>query len=256
MEKTEYAEGIPSWVDLSSSDLEGSRRFYSQLFGWTVEAGPPETGGYSNATLRGAQVAGIGPQMDPNIPPHWTNYVNVADADAVAGRVSAAGGNLVFGPTDVMEFGRLALFLDPADAALGLWQPKSHRGAGLVNEPGAFTWSELITSDTAGARTFYREVFGWDPVTHGEGPQEYTEFQVGGQSIAGMLPRPPTMPAEVPPFWGVYFAVADITATLEQAKSLGGAVLMEPTEIPTGTFASLVDNVGAIFSVIQLSEQA
>jgi uncharacterized protein len=256
MEKTEYDEGVPSWVDLSSSDLEASRRFYAQLFGWTIEPGPPETGGYSDAMLRGVPVAGIGPKMDPNIPPHWTNYVNVADVDAAAGRVSKAGGQVVFGPEDVMEFGRLALFVDPAGAALGLWQPKTHLGAGLVNEPGAFTWSELLTSDTAGAKTFYKDVFGWDAVTHGEGSHEYTEFEVGGQSIAGMLPKPPEMPDDAPPFWGLYFAVADIEASVAEAKKLGGTVLMEPTTIPTGTFAALTDNVGASFSIIQLATQA
>ncbi|MBO0692114.1 MAG: VOC family protein [Acidimicrobiaceae bacterium] len=255
MQKTSYGEGVPSWVDLSTHDLDGSRRFYSQVFGWDIEPGPPETGGYSNATLRGLPVAGIGPQMDPNLPPYWTNYVNVADVDAVAGRVSEAGGRVAFGPTDVMEFGRLALFLDPTGAALGLWQPNTHRGAGLVDEPGAFAWSELITSDSEGAKTFYEAVFGWHPVSHGEGPHEYTEFEVDGESIAGMLPKQPDMPEDVPSFWGVYFAVADIAASLEQAKSLGATVVMGPNEVPQGTFAALTDNVGAIFSMIQLAAE-
>lgn len=255
MEMTGYGDGVPSWVDLSTSDLEASRRFYVQLFGWTIEPGPPETGGYSNATLRGLPVAGIGPQMDPNLPPYWTNYVNVFDVDAAAGRVSKAGGRVAFGPTDVMGFGRLALFLDPTGAALGLWEPRAHRGAGLVNEPGAFTWSELITHDTAGASAFYHEVFGWESKVRGEGPHEYTEFQLGGNPIAGMLPTQPDMPADASSFWGVYFAVADIAASVDQAKSMGGSVLMEPTEIPQGTFAALTDQVGAIFSVVQLPTQ-
>ena len=253
MEVKEYAEGIPSWVDLSSSDIEGSRRFYAELLGWTVEPGPPETGGYSNATVRGLMVAGVGPQMDPNIPPHWTAYVNVGDADSVAGRVSAAGGTMAFGPDDVMEFGRLGLFFDPTGAALGLWEPKSHRGAGLVNEPGAFCWNELVTSDTAAAKAFYHEVFGWDAVTHGEGAHEYTEFQVGGNSIAGMMPKQPDMPAETPSLWGIYFAVDDISAALEKTKSLGGTAITETMETPQGSFAVVADQVGAIFSVIQLA---
>lgn len=43
---------------------------------------------------------------------------------------------------------------------------------------------------------------------------------------------------------------------MSEAKSLGGTVVMEATEVPQGTFGSIADNVGAIFSVIQLAPQS
>ena len=40
-ERTSYEPGTPSWVDLGTSDLDASRDFYGELFGWTAdEAGP------------------------------------------------------------------------------------------------------------------------------------------------------------------------------------------------------------------------
>ena len=62
-EFSEYPPGTPSWVDLGSPDVDASARFYGGLFGWeAAEAGPPEeTGGYRMFTLRGKQVAGLGP---------------------------------------------------------------------------------------------------------------------------------------------------------------------------------------------------
>ncbi|HYT25105.1 MAG TPA: VOC family protein, partial [Actinomycetota bacterium] len=39
-----YAPGTPSWVDLMTSDPEGARAFYGELFGWEFEIGGPETG--------------------------------------------------------------------------------------------------------------------------------------------------------------------------------------------------------------------
>jgi predicted enzyme related to lactoylglutathione lyase len=39
-----YAAGTPCWVDLMTSDPEGARDFYGELFGWDLEVGPPETG--------------------------------------------------------------------------------------------------------------------------------------------------------------------------------------------------------------------
>ena len=60
------------------------------------------------------------------------------------------------------------------------------------------------------------------------------------------------MPAEMPPSWGVYFAVADTDATVAKARELGGSVFMGPTDIEPGRFAVLADNIGAVFNVLQL----
>lgn len=197
MERDTYDDGIPSWLDLSTSDLPGATAFYGALFGWDIQEGPPETGGYSMASLKGRPVAGLAPAMNPG-PPAWMHYVNVVDADVVADRVAGAGGQVIVAPMDVLTFGRMSVFADPAGAVFGTWQPGDHPGAGLVNEPGTFCWSELITTDVPGATEFYRTVFGW--AAHGVG--EYTEFQLEGRAFAGMMAKPDQMPAEAPPFWG------------------------------------------------------
>jgi uncharacterized protein len=155
-------------------------------------------------------------------------------------------------PMDVMDVGRMAFFADPAGAAIGVWQPKLHKGAGIVNEPGTLTWNELMTTDTAAAKKFYNAVFGWGEVTHGEGAGAYTEFQVSGRSIAGMMEKPPELPAGMPPFWGIYFAVADTDKTAKQVTKLGGTIMMPPRDIEPGRFAVGVDPTGAAFSVITM----
>lgn len=256
MEMDRYDEGVPSWADLQSPDLEKSRVFYSALLGWDVPPGPPEAGGYSIATLRGKNVAGVGPQMNPAAPPSWMTYVNVDDADATVAKVTANGGQVLAGPMDVMEAGRLAVVADPAGAALGIWQPKEHLGAQLVNEPGTWAWSELTTTDTEGAKAFYRAVFGWGEQTYaageGAGMEGYTEWKLGGRPIGGMMQKPASVPAEVPPFWMVYFAVDDADAAAARVTELGGAVMMGPMDIEPGRFAVVADPSGAVFSVMKL----
>jgi hypothetical protein len=249
MEIDKYEHGVPSWVDLGTADLPAAAAFYSALFGWTVEAGPPESGGYSIAQLRGRPVAGLGPQMNPG-PPVWATYVNVDDADKVIAKVAPAGGTAFMEPMDVMDAGRMAFFSDPQGATIGVWQPNSHKGAGIVNEPGTLTWNELVTSDTDGAAAFYAEIFGWGALTHGEGAGAYTEFQVAGRSIGGMMAKMPEMPAEMPSYWGVYFAVADTDATVKRVGELGGSIMMPPRDIEPGRFAVAVDPTGAVFSVL------
>lgn len=256
MDHGDYGHGVPSWVDLSSSDLDASRTFYSALFGWEVPEGPPETGGYTVATLRGRTVAGLGTQMNPDLPPVWTTYVNVDDAAAVAARVPEHGGTVVFGPMQVMEAGTMAIFLDNIGAAIGVWEPGEHRGAELVNEHGTYTWSELISTDLDASKAFYGAVFGWDAVdlgpVDGGGPPAYTEWKVEGNSVGGMLAKNEMMPAEMPPTWGVYFAVDHCDAAVDRAKGLGATLLAGPMDIEPGRFAVLLDNVGAAFDVIQL----
>ncbi len=150
MEVDRYQEGVPSWVDLGTSDIDAAAEFYGALFGWEALEPPPEAGGYRVCTLRGRPVAGLGPQMNPG-PPVWATYVNTADADAVASRIEAHGGRILAAPFDILDAGRMAVFGDPSGAVLSAWQPHNHLGAGIVNEPGAYAWSELVATDVDSA---------------------------------------------------------------------------------------------------------
>ncbi len=261
-EITAHAPGTPSWIDLSSPDLGASIAFYGALFGWEAwETGTvEETGGYRMFGLRDQTVAGLGPIMNEGQPPAWSTYVTVEDASATADKVRAAGGRVLVEPMDVMAAGRMAVFMDPEGAAFSIWQPGESIGAGIVNEPGTLAWNELSTRDVDGAERFYGEVFGWgaetSPMPGPNGPVDYTGWQVGGKAVGGALPMPEGVPAEVPPFWLVYFAVEDTDAAVAKAKELGASVVMEPVDIPAGRFAVVVDPQGAVFGVIALAEGA
>ncbi|HVX22105.1 MAG TPA: VOC family protein [Acidimicrobiales bacterium] len=255
MEMDRYDHGVPSWVDLSTDDLPKARAFYGGLFGWDTPEGPPEAGGYTLAAIGGRPVAGLGPKMDPNMPTVWMTYVNVDDADAVVAKVAPAGGQVLVPPMDVMDAGRLAVVADPAGAVIGLWQPAQHQGAGLVNEPNTYCWSELVTTDVEGAKAFYAAVLGWGSETQGGDGMAYTEWKVAGRSVGGMMQKPAEMPAEVPPHWGVYFAVADADQTVARIKELGGTVMMGPTDIQPGRFAVAMDPAGAPFNVLALKDE-
>ncbi len=250
MDVDRHEHGVPAWIDVGVDDPARTAEFFAALFGWECPEGAPETGGYRNCTLRGRPVAGIGPRMNPEAPPFWASYVAVDDADAVVERVTANGGTVIVGPMDVMDFGRMAVFADPAGAVFSVWQAGTHHGCGVVNEPGAFSWSELITDDLDAARSFYPAVFGWE-AEEGDG---YTEWKLAGRSIAGMMARPPGMPAEAPPLWMVYFAVEDTDAAVARITELGGAVVAPAMDIPQGRFAVVEEPCGAVFQIIALAQ--
>jgi hypothetical protein len=254
MEMQTYAPGTPSWVDLGTPDLVGASAFYRDLFGWQIDEGPAEAGGYCMCLLRGHPVAGLGPQMNPDAPPFWASYVTVADADATAATVKELGGSIIVEPMEVMTVGRMAVCADPAGAVFSIWQPREHAGAGLVNEPGTLAWNELVTTDVEGAKTFYASVFGWAAETS-PGAMPYTEFKLAGRSIAGMMAKTPQMPAEMPPMWGVYFAVDDADAAAAKVTELGGSVMMGPMDIEPGRFAVVADPYGAAFNIMKLKDE-
>ena len=144
----------------------------------------------------------------------------------------------------------MAVFADPTGAACGLWQPKDHRGAGMVNEPGALAWNELNTRDVAAALAFYPEVFGWEPRPN-MGDMEYTEWKLGGQDHRRHDGHARQVPPEVPAHWLAYFATDDCDATVEKASGLGATVLVPPMDIPPGRFSVMLDPTGAAFAVIK-----
>jgi len=254
-ERNGYEPGTPSWVDLSTPDPEGAKRFYGGLFGWdAVDPGPPEeTGGYAMFQLRGKQNAGIGPLMSAEQPAIWSTYVATDDADAVVARATEAGGMVIVEPMDVMDAGRMAFVMHPAGGAVGVWQANRHTGAELVNEPGAFTWSQLHTRDQEGAAGFYNAVFGWNVADFGGMPM----FSLGENGVATAMDMPPGTPDEVPAYWMVIFGAADTDATAAKAAELGGQVLSPPSDIPdVGRFAVLADPQGVTFGVISLDGAA
>ena len=246
---TSYEAGTPCWVDLASPDVEASKAFYGGLFGWEAVTSPePEAGGYTMFTLRGQEVAAVSPPMGDGQPTVWTTYIATDDADTTAKAVESGGGSALAPPFDVMDAGRMAVFMDPQGGAFSVWQPKQHKGAGLVNEPGALCWNELHTTDVEAAKSFYSSVFGWNTASSDEGGMAYTEFKVGEHTVGGMMAD-----ADAPmPYWLVYFAVSDTDGAVAKVQQLGGSVLAPPMDIPAGRFAVVADPQGAPFGVITL----
>src|SRR4051794_18411210 len=255
-ERDGYTAGTPSWVDLTTPDVDGAKRFYGELFGWTGEAAgaPADTGGYENFFSGGRRVAGVGPVMGEGQPTYWSTYFATDDVDDLAGRVKLAGGNLLMPPMDVMDAGRMAIFAHPAAGMFGAWQAGNHTGAQLVNEPVSVAWNALMTRDTDGATAFLEATLGLRTEVQDWGNGPYTVLTVGEDSVAGIAPMPPGVPDEAPAFWNVSFAVADADATLAHGAELGGTVIMEARDMPgVGRVAGLSDPYGAAFSIVQLA---
>ena len=156
-----YPPGVPCWVDTEQPDVEAATAFYGGIFGWPYEdAMPPGAPGrYVIAKLDGQDVGAIaGPRQGAAA---WSTYVSVDDADAAAQRLVSAGATVRSAPADAGEGGRGAVLTDPEGIEFRIWQARRRLGAQVVNQPGAWNFSDLRTTDPQVAVAFYEEAFGW-----------------------------------------------------------------------------------------------
>lgn len=247
--------GAPCWVDLATSDSERSRDFYTRLFGWTVDDPDPQLGGYANFRKAGVAVAGCMASQPGGVPNAWTVYLSTDDAQKTTEAAGSAGGQVHLPPIAVADLGTMGLLADSGGAAVGLWEPGTFPGFGLVAEPGAPSWFELHTRDYEAALQFYRDVFRWDTQTVSDVPEfRYTVLSHGDEWFAGVFDATSDLTEGVPAHWSVYFGVEDTDAAVEQVVGLGGSVVVPAQDSPYGRIATVTDATGAELRLVAANE--
>jgi predicted enzyme related to lactoylglutathione lyase len=244
-ERTSHAPGTFSWADLSTTDPEGAKAFYTGLFGWDTEDNPmPEGGVYTMLSKGGKAVAALSAVQQEGQPPAWNSYVTVESADASAAAADEHGGTVVMGAFDVMDVGRMAVIQDPMGAFFSVWEPGTSIGSERVNEPGALTMNQLNTSDSERAQDFYSAVFGWrfEQVAEGDLPP-YWGIYNGDRLNGGMM-------QEQPSAWLVYFGSDSVDDDARRIGELGGQVIVPPMSVPGGRILVAQDPQGAVFALV------
>jgi uncharacterized protein len=293
-ERDGYIPGVPCWVDASEPDPEAAVHFYRGLFGWEFEeAMPPGSEGRYlfargeaasssifdiSGELRSGDVAAIRSILE-GAPPAamWNTYFWLDSADDAAAKIRDAGGAVVVEPFDFLDVCRTAVFTDPEGAAFSVWEAKEHKGAELVNDPGAVVFNNLNTRDVEAARSFYGSLFGWQTAGIGGGAEGWTLPGYGDwlerkhhpglrrkmaeagapdgfeDVVGSIIPIPDDQP-DTPAHWSVTFASADADATAAKATELGGKVIVAPFDAPWSTptytirMTVIADPQGATFS--------
>jgi uncharacterized protein len=289
-----YIPGVPCWVEASEPDPEAARDFYGGLFDWGFEDAMSggsdgkyfiargEAKGSSIFDLSGevhsGDVAAIRSTPE-TAPPRavWKTYFWVDSADEAVAKVREAGGDVVTEPFDFLDACRMAVFSDPEGAVFGAWEAKEHKGARLVNDPGAPVFNGLNTRDVDAAKSFYGSVFGWRTGPIGGGSEGWTlpgygdwlerehhpnlrkqmaeaGAPEGFEDVVGaIIPIADDQP-DTPAHWSVTFATADADETAEKAAALGGTVIVPPFDAPWSTssytirITVIADPQGATFS--------
>ncbi len=255
----QHTSGSPSWFELATTDQAGAEAFYAALFGWTVEHNPMGDGSvYTMFQLGGRDVAAaytmMAEQREQGVPSNWGVYFKVDDADAIAAKAGATGGQVHAPPFEVFDYLRMAVCADPEGAVFSLHQPRTHSGVVAIREPNAVCWAELATRDIAKAEAFYAGLFGWQLQDHQSSPSAYRMFSNSDGMLGGLLQMTSEW-GDMPSHWSIYIQVEDVDATVAKATSIGGKPCFPAFDAPgVGRIARIDDPAGAGFYVIKFAE--
>ena len=114
------------WVELMAQDAGQAAGFYEKVLG--VETGLMEGPmPYTLMKVGGTDVAGIlnisdlGPDA-ASVPPNWSVYFGVSDADNTVEKAKSLGASVIVAPTDIPNIGRFSILQDPQGAMLKVFQ--------------------------------------------------------------------------------------------------------------------------------------
>ena len=249
-------EGAPIWLALRTSNPDGAIAFYGELLGWTAQrADPPgaeseDGGGNINFALNGALVASMDAAPSEN-GSAWTVFLHSPDIERTASAIVAAGGTVKYA-AQLGDIGGMIEAIDSTGADVGVWQPGTHEGFGVEVVAGAPAWHELNTKDFAGARDFYRDVFGWTTTVIADSDDfRYATFDVGDETYSGIHDSARELDADERSHWISYFEIADAEAAKARIVELGGAVLSPTWDSPYGKVTVVTDPFGARFVALE-----
>ncbi len=247
--------GAPCWADLWTSDVEGSRRFYSELFGWEAAEPSEEFGGYFMFLRDGVPVAGgMGPMGDMPAGNVWTNYLATADIAVAAKAAEAAGASLFMQPEAVADLGVQVQMADPQGAGIGMPGRRAPSPASPCSTSPGRRAGASCTRGTSRARSpSTRAVFGWET----ELVADTDDFRYAvvlaeagsDQQVAGVMDAGAWLPDGVDGAWSIYFHVEDARAAADRVVELGGSIVDPAVETPYGVLATVADPAGAVFKL-------
>ncbi len=244
------------WFDLMTTDLEGAKRFYTDVAGWETK----DLGGADPSTPYTMWVAPKGPigglttlpedAKQMGAPPHWLAYTVVDDVDAIVKQAEGLGGKIYKAPMDIPKIGRFAVLADPQGAVFSVFKPDGEMSA-PEDVPGHFSWAELNTNDYEAAWKFYAAIFGWverSKMEMDDGDVYFMFEDAEGKTKGGMCNLAKKM--GTPPHWLHYVTVDGMDAAIDRIKKGGGKILNGPMPIPgDDVIAQCQDPQGVAFAV-------
>ena len=110
--------------EVVGQDGPALQSFYSEVFGWKINADNPMSYGMvertDNVNPEGVGIGGGVGQGPPGYPGHVTFYVEVADVEAALSKAESLGATRMMGPDEPMPGLVIGMFADPEGHTIGV----------------------------------------------------------------------------------------------------------------------------------------
>jgi predicted enzyme related to lactoylglutathione lyase len=112
-------------VELNTDDVSQAKKFYKSVFQWKLadqKMGPGMA--YTMIDVGKGTPGGMQKKPMAGAPTAWLPYVQVDSVKKSIAKASKAGAQIMVDYMEIPGTGAIGIFVDPAGAALGLWEPK------------------------------------------------------------------------------------------------------------------------------------
>ncbi len=239
------------WADLVTDDVTSVKTFYTLLFGLGWKELRPAPAAYGLLMLGDLPVAGVAYHEAPGVETPYGRWIHFMSVDSVARAervVIDRGGRTVLNRRSLERRGEFAVVMGPDQALVGLMHSSTGDPEDYRAEQGEWLWRELYTADPAASASLYEKICQCEI-----SPSESREnsLLISSQGFLRGSINSLHNTRETSAGWLGYVQVADVAATLEKAKALGGKVVFAPTpEVFDGRLAVISDPVGAYIGVV------
>jgi predicted enzyme related to lactoylglutathione lyase len=260
----EHHAGKVIWADLVTPDLDGARKFYGELFGWTFhDVRLPKTDS-AVAYINDRPVAGLVHRemtTDQQRQPAWLTYIAVGDVKTAKQVALAHGAKVLSDVRSYPKRGQQAIFADPQGAVFAVLASSSGDPVDDLADPGEWIWSSLIAKDTDAEATFYQQIFGYEVFDASDDDDDQTDndhFVLSTDDYARASVNPLSAKSTSGhAHWTNFIRVANVTDSAAKAVSLGGKILIPPhVDRSGGQIAIIADPSGAPVGLMEWSETA
>lgn len=239
------------WFDLVTDQIDVSRRFYEDLFGWDIEEVGQVPERYAVLSVGGRRIGGMLQRAAPRDAARgarWIGLISVPNVIQATQYAQARGGKIIVAPGEVPARGAHAILRDPQGAVFGVLRSSSGDAPDIPPQRGMFVWVDLLTRDPEAAAGFYRGLVGYSVERVRVGDSEQLLLAAGQYTRAGVAHLPPSVDR---PGWLPFVHVDDVLGTLGRAVMIGGKVLLSPRpELLDGQVAVIADPRGGALGVV------
>ena len=227
------------------------------MFGWRFQPIDNAPASYTVIEHAGGKIGGMFRQARPRGAPvgsRWLALLSVADPAKTADQVRLRGGKVLVAPTTVAGRGTHAVFHDPQGAVFGVL---ASSGGDPPDDPvtdGEVFWLDLFTPEPARAEAFYSALAYYE-VSESDIDTGHKRRILATEGIAraGIVALPA---GKVGPGWMPYILVDDVAATLNDVRSAGGHVVIEPrADLLDGNLAVISDPNGGVVGIVNWVER-